>query len=129
MSRSINRVTLLGHVGADPEKRTTKAGKDYVNLSVATSYRTKDGAGKSVEHTSWHNVVVFAEDAVKACQFVKKGSRVLVEGTVSYRTYVDKQGVERDRTEIVVGVGGGQLVLLDRAENGAKGTLHDDMPF
>ncbi len=126
MSRSINRVTLLGHLGKDPEKRTTQTGKTVVTFSVATGFSTKDkDTGKVKETTAWHNIVVLNEGALAVCDYLRRGSRCLVEGAVQYRSYTDKTGVERTVTEIVVGGLNGQIVLLDGKPAGYR---DDDLP-
>jgi primosomal replication protein N len=93
---TINRVTLLGNLGRDPEVRTTKEGRKIANLSLATSERWTDAQGERQERTDWHRVVIFTEALANlADQALKKGSRVYVEGQLQTRKWTDKTGEER----------------------------------
>ena len=120
---SVNKVILMGNVGRDPEVKTMRGGDDLANLSVATSESWKDKrSGERVEKTEWHRVVVFNPHLVKViAQYVKKGSRVYLEGQVQTRKWTGQDGVERLSTEVVIPRFGGSLILLSGgAEKGAQ---------
>lgn len=122
MAGSVNRVTLLGHLGADPEVRRTQDGRAIVNLRVATSDTWRDKAsGERREKTEWHRVVIFNDGIAKVAeQYLRKGSKVYLEGSLQTREWEDQQGQKRYATEVVLQAFGGQLVLLDRAEGGDR---------
>ncbi len=124
MAGSINKVTLVGNLGRDPEIRHTTSGQKIAHLSVATSDTWKDKSGERQERTEWHRVVVFnANLADFAERFLKKGSKVYVEGALQTRKYADQTGQDRYTTEIVLGAYRGELVVLDaRGENGGMGS-------
>jgi single-strand DNA-binding protein len=111
---SVNKVTLLGNVGKDPEVRHTQDGKAIVNLSIATSESWRDKAsGERKEKTEWHRVVIFNEGLAKVAEaYLKKGSSVYIEGQLQTRKWTDKDGVEKYSTEIVLQQYRGELVLL-----------------
>ncbi len=99
---SVNKVILLGNVGSDPEVRYTQAGEAVVNLSVATSEQWKDKAtGQTKENTEWHRVGIFGKPAEVAAQYLRKGSKIYVEGKIRYKKYTDKDGNERLSVEIL----------------------------
>lgn len=99
---SVNKVILLGNIGADPEVRYTQSGDAVVNLSVATSEQWKDKAtGQTKENTEWHRVGIFGKPAEIAAQYLKKGSKIYVEGRIKYKKYTDKTGIERLSVEIL----------------------------
>lgn len=125
MAGSINKVILIGNLGKDPEVRRTQDGKPIANLSVATSESWRDKAtGERKEKTEWHRVVIFNEGLAKiAEQYLKKGSKVYLEGALQTRKWVDKDGVERYSTEVVLQGFGGTLAMLDSREGGKR---HDD---
>ena len=136
MSRSVNRATLIGNLGKDPELRYTSSGVAVATFSVATSESWKDQDGNQKEQTQWHNLVAWRKLAEVCSEYLKKGSKVYIEGRIQYRTYDGKDGVKRYVTEIVID----QLVMLDsRAaaqtpeEPGApapsSGGKADDLPF
>ena len=112
---SLNKVCLIGNLGKDPEVRSTQNGDKIVNFSVATSERWKDkSTGEQREKTEWHNVVVFNEGlAGVAERFLRKGSKVYVEGAMKTRKWTDRDGNERYSTEVVLQRFNGVLVLLD----------------
>jgi single-strand DNA-binding protein len=111
MAKSVNKVILLGHVGKDPEIRSTTAGTLVANLSLATSERYKDRE----ERTEWHNLVAFSRGAEILRDYVKKGSRLYVEGKIQTRSWDDKEtGEKKYRTEVVVF----DIALLTSQENG-----------
>jgi single-strand DNA-binding protein len=116
MAGSVNRVILIGNVGKDPDIRKTQAGKPIASFSIATSERWKDAAGNPQETTDWHNVVCFNEKLCEVIEkYVKKGSKVYVEGAQKTRKWQDKNGVDRWSTETVLRAFNGQIVLLDKA--------------
>jgi single-strand DNA-binding protein len=110
---SINRAILMGNVGADPEIRSTGTGDRIATLRLATSETWKDKAtGERKEATEWHTVVIFNDNVVGVVErFVKKGSRIAVEGMIKHRKWQDKTGADRWSTEIVIGRFDGQLSL------------------
>lgn len=115
MSGSINKCIIVGNVGRDPEIRRTNDGRAIANLSVATSETWRDKAtGERKEKTEWHRICVFAEGLVKVIeQYVHKGSKIYIEGSLQTRKWSDKDGVEKYSTEIVLQGFNSQLVLLD----------------
>ncbi len=124
MSGSVNKVILVGNLGADPEVRSLSDGSPVVNLSVATNRRWTDRAsGERRERTEWHRVVIFDEKLTEIAQnYLRKGSKVYVEGELQTRKWTDNQGAERYTTEVVLARFRGQLTMLDsRAESEALG--------
>lgn len=109
---SINKVILVGNLGADPEARELGENSILTNMSLATTRRYKNRDGEYVDETEWHRVVFFGRTAEVARDYLKKGSQAYVEGRLRTRRYSDKEGVERFTTEIV----GETLQLLDRRE-------------
>lgn len=99
---NVNRVTLLGHVGRDPELHTGAAGDRAARFSLATTERWKDRAGDPQERTEWHRIIVFGGQVGVVERLVRKGSAVLVEGRLTVREYTDKQDQPRQATEIIV---------------------------
>lgn len=113
----MNKVMLLGNVGNDPEIRTMQNGGRVATFSLATSERWKDKAGERQERTQWHRIVVFNEALVGVVEsYVRRGSKLLIEGQVESRKYTDGDGVERVTTEIVLRPYRGEMTLLDRRE-------------
>ena len=104
MSGSVNKVILLGNLGRDPEIRSMQSGKKMASFSIATSKRWKDrSTQEQKESTSWHNIVVFNEGLVDVIEkYVKKGSKIYVEGELSTRKYQDKEGNDKYTTEVVL---------------------------
>jgi single-strand DNA-binding protein len=121
MAGSLNKVQLIGNVGKDPEVRTMNSGDKMVSFSVATSESWKDKtSGERKEKTEWHNVVIFNDGLIKVVeQYVKKGSKIYVEGAMQTRKWQDQSGNDRYTTEVVLQKFNGTLVLL-----GDKGTGH-----
>eukprot|EP01037_Dinobryon_pediforme_P048694 gene48694-biopygen19418 len=115
MSGSVNKVILIGNLGRDPEVRRMNSGDAVVNFSIATTESWRDKAsGERKERTEWHNVVVFNENLGKiAEQYLKKGSKVYIEGQLQTREYTDKDGNQRKSTEVVLQRFRGELTLLD----------------
>ena len=116
----MNRVTLLGHAGRDPEGRDLQRGERTASFTLATTRRWKGQGGAAVEKTDWHRVVVYGGAVKPAEEFVRKGSLVLVEGRLATREYDDSKGIRRQVTEIVVaGPQGVVNVLTPKAKEGA----------
>ncbi|API58293.1 single-stranded DNA-binding protein [Tardibacter chloracetimidivorans] len=114
----LNRATLIGHLGRDPEARTMQNGGEVVTLNVATSEHWKDQSGQRQERTEWHKVVIFNENLVDvAKKYLRKGSRVFAEGQIQTRKWTDNAGIERYSTEIVLQRFRGALTLLDKRES------------
>lgn len=122
MSGSVNKVILIGKVGKDPEVRRMQNGDPVVNLSLATSESWRDkSTGERKEKTEWHRVVIFSEGLCKVAeQYIRKGSKVYLEGALQTRKWTDQQGVEKFSTEIVLNNFRGQLTLLDKASDGER---------
>lgn len=118
MSRGVNRVALLGHVGADPEVRATSTGSRVAKVSLATNRTWKDRTGQEQEATDWHTLVFWGRLCDVVEQYVKKGDRLYVEGRIEYRRSEGESGI-RYFTDIVVG----ELVMLGGA--GGKGEAHE----
>ena len=114
MVGSVNKVILLGNLGRDPEIRTMQSGKKMASFSIATSKRWKDkNTQEQKENTSWHNIVVFNEGLVDVIEkYVKKGSKIYVEGELSTRKYQDKEGNDRYTTEVVLQGYNSNLTML-----------------
>lgn len=113
----LNKVMLIGHLGADPEKRSMRNGNDVVNMRVATSESWKDRDGNRQERTEWHTVVIFNENLGKiAYDHLRKGSKVYLEGHLHTRKW-EKNGVDHYSTEIVLQQYRGAIVLLDRKDD------------
>src|ERR1700712_3454000 len=123
MAGSVNKVILVGNLGADPEVRTLPSGNKVVNLSVATSDSWRDkNSGERKEKTEWHRVVIFSEGLAKVAeQFLRKGSKVYLEGQLQTRKWQDQSGADRYSTEIVLQGFNAVLVLLDRREGEGGG--------
>ena len=120
MSASVNKVILLGNLGRDPDIRSMQSGKKMASFSIATSKRWKDrNTQEQKENTSWHNIVVFNEGLVDVIEkYVKKGSRIYVEGELSTRKYQDKDGNDRYTTEVVLQGYNSNLTMLDSRNTG-----------
>ena len=120
MAGSVNKVILVGNLGKDPEVRRMNNGEPVVSLSIATSENWKDKAtGERKEKTEWHKVVIFNEPLAKVAeQYLKKGSKVYIEGQLQTRKWQDQSGVEKYTTEIVLQRYRGELTLLDGRSGG-----------
>ena len=148
MAGSLNKVTLIGNLGKDPEIRTTNDGRELANFSLATSESWKDKVtGEKKDKTEWHRIVVFNEGLVRVIKsYVKKGSKLYIEGQLQTRKWVDNENQERYTTEIVLQNYNSSLILLDTkgetsAESYAEGNpkqshvnfdnsdLDDEIPF
>ncbi len=125
MAGSVNKVILIGNLGADPEVRKTQAGKPIVNLRIATSESWKDrNSGERKTKTEWHTVVIFNENLARiAEQYLRKGSTVYIEGALQTRKWQDQGGNDRFSTEIVLqGFNSILTILNSRGDNEAAGT-------
>ena len=121
MAGSVNKVILIGNLGKDPEVRRMQDGRPVVNLSVATSDTWRDKAtGERRERTEWHRVVIFNENLCRIVeQYLKKGSKVYLEGSLQTRKWQDQQGQDKYTTEVVLQGFNGNLTMLDRAGGGS----------
>ena len=115
MAGSVNKVILIGNLGKDPEVRTMQSGGKVVSFSVATSESWNDKAsGERKEKTQWHRVVIFNERLGEVAEkYLKKGMKVYLEGAIESRKYTDKDGQEREITEVVLSRFRGELTMLD----------------
>jgi single-strand DNA-binding protein len=123
MAGSVNKVILVGNLGADPEIRRTQDGRPIANLRVATSESWRDkNSGERKEKTEWHRVVIFSEGLCKVAeQYLKKGAKVYIEGQLQTRKWQDKDGQDRYSTEVVLQGFNSQLTMLDRSGAGGGG--------
>lgn len=124
MAGSVNKVILVGNVGKDPEVRSFNNGGQVCNFSLATSERWRDKqSGEQRENTQWHNIAVFNENLIKVVDnYVKKGTKVYIEGQLQTRKWQDRDGNDRWTTEVVLQRFRGELVLLDsRGSGGGSG--------
>jgi single-strand DNA-binding protein len=123
MAGSVNKVILIGNLGADPEIRHTQDGRPIANLRIATSESCRDKAtGERKEKTEWHRVVIFNENLCKVAeQYLKKGSKVIIEGQLQTRKWQDQSGQDRYSTEVVLQGFRDELALLDRGGGGGSG--------
>lgn len=113
MARGINKATIMGNLGSDPDVRTTPSGITVATISVATSEVWKDkNTGEKKEKTQWHRVSLFNKLGEIASKYLKKGSRVYLEGTINHTKYTDKQGVERYTTDIIAK----EMLLMDSGD-------------
>ena len=146
MAGSVNKVILVGNLGRDPEVRSFQSGGKVVNLRIATSETWKDkSTGERKERTEWHSVAIFNEPIGKiAEQYLRKGSKVYIEGQLETRKWQDQAGADKYSTEVVLRPFSGSLTLLDgpsgetdaprndtarQAPSGYGGGLDDDLPF
>ena len=118
----VNKVILVGNLGADPEARSLNNGGEVVNLRVATSEQWKDRDGNRQERTEWHQVVIFNENLGRVAKsYLRKGSKVYLEGQIQTRKWTDQSGADRYSTEVVLQRFRGELVLLDSRGQGGGG--------
>jgi single-strand DNA-binding protein len=124
MAGSVNKVILVGNLGADPEIRRTQDGRPICNLRLATSENWRDkNTGERREKTEWHRVVIFSEPLCKVAeQYLRKGSKVYVEGQLQTRKWEDQNGQERYSTEVVLQGFSGTLTMLDGRAGGGEGS-------
>ncbi len=122
MAGSVNKVILVGNLGADPEVRTFQNGGKVCNLRIATSETWKDkNTGERREKTEWHSVAIFQEGLVRVAeQYLRKGSKVYIEGALQTRKWQDQSGNDRYSTEVVLQGFGGTLVMLDSRNSGPR---------
>lgn len=135
MSKGINKVTLLGNLGRDPEVRYTPDGKAVANINIATSESWKDkNTGEKVEKVEWHRVIFFGKLAEICGEYLQKGSKIYLEGKIRTRKWSDKNGVEKYTTEIH----SDEMLMLDSAEHASQSQrpvendedeFSDDVPF
>jgi single-strand DNA-binding protein len=123
MAGSVNKVILVGNLGADPEIRRMQDGRPIANLRLATTETWRDkNTGERREKTEWHRVVIFSEGLAKVAeQYLKKGARIYVEGQLQTRKWQDQQGQDRWSTEVVLQGFNAQLVMLDKAGGPSMG--------
>jgi single-strand DNA-binding protein len=123
----VNKVILVGNLGRDPEIRSTQDGLKIVNLSLATSETWRDkNSGERRERTEWHRVVIFNERLAEVAEkFLKKGSKIYVEGALQTRKWTDQSGQERYSTEVVLQRFRGELTMLDGKGGGGAGGVGD----
>jgi single-strand DNA-binding protein len=129
MAGSVNKVILIGNLGRDPEVRSFQNGGKVCNLRIATSENWRDKAtGEKKERTEWHSVAIFSEPLAKiAEQYLRKGSKVYIEGQLETRKWQDQSGADRYSTEVVLRPFSGTLTLLDgRGDGGGSGGSQDD---
>ena len=142
MAGSVNKVILVGNVGKDPEIRMMQDGSKLASFSVATSEFRKDkNTGERIDKTEWHKIVIFNDRIAEIVEkYVKKGSKLYIEGQLQTRKWTDQQGVDRYVTEVVLSKFKGELSLLDSRGFGGEQTtsdepdvesqiLDDDIPF
>ncbi|MBL6621663.1 MAG: single-stranded DNA-binding protein [Rickettsiales bacterium] len=136
MAGSINKVILIGNLGADPEIRATQDGREIANISIATTDSWKDKAtGERKDKTEWHRVVIFSPSLVDiAKKYLKKGSKVFLEGALQTRKWTDNSGQDRYTTEVVLQGYNGSFTMLDNANNSNNaGSMassnNNDSPF
>jgi len=124
----VNKVILVGNLGQDPESRSFSNGGEVVNLRIATSENWKDRDGNRQERTEWHSVAIFNENLGRVAKsYLRKGSKVYIEGQLQTRKWQDQSGNDRYTTEIVLQKFRGELVLLDaRGEGGGGGSFGAD---
>ena len=127
MAGSVNKVILVGNLGADPEIRRTQDGRQIANLSVATSETWRDkNSGERKEKTEWHRVVIFNEGLCKiAEQYLKKGSKIYIEGALQTRKWQDKDGKDKYSTEVVLQGFNSTLTMLDGRNSGGGSFASD----
>lgn len=123
MSGSVNKVILVGNLGRDPEFTQTQDGRKFGRLSIATSERWRDRqSGERRENTEWHRVVIFNENLVDVAErFLRKGSKVYIEGQLQTRKWQDQSGADKYSTEVVLSRFRGELTMLDGRQDGAGG--------
>lgn len=125
MSTLRNRVQLIGHLGHDPEIKTLESGKKLARFTLATNENFKNSEGLKTEETTWHNIVAWNGSAEIASKYLTKGKEVCIDGRITYRTYTDKNGVQKGATEIVVN----ELLLLGSTkEKPEKKTAREKQP-
>lgn len=131
MAGSVNKVILVGNVGQDPEVRQFQNGGQVATFSLATSENWKDkNTGERREKTEWHRIAIFNEGLIRVVQsYVKKGSKLYIEGQLETRKWQDQAGVEKYTTEVVLRGYGGVLTMLDSRNEGSAGGARDRMEY
>jgi single-strand DNA-binding protein len=131
MAGSVNKVILVGNLGKDPETRTFQSGDKVVNFSIATSESWKDKAsGERKERTEWHKISVYNQGLINVCEnYLKKGSKVYIEGQLETRKYTDKDGVEKYTTEIALRPFRSELTMLDSKGGSGGGARSSNDSF
>jgi len=124
MAGSVNKVILVGNLGRDPEIRSTQDGTKIANLSLATSESWRDRtSGERRERTEWHRVVIFNEKLCEVAEkYLRKGSKIYIEGALQTRKWTDQSGVEKYTTEVVLQRFRGELTMLDGRQDGGGGS-------
>ena len=130
MAGSVNKVILVGNLGKDPEIRTLNSGDRVANLTVATSETWRDKAsGERKEKTEWHRVVIFNDNLVKIAEnYLRKGAKVYLEGSLQTRKWTDQSGAEKYSTEVILQKYRGELTMLDTRNSGEGGGGGDYAP-
>ena len=125
MAGSVNKVILVGNLGADPEIRSTRDGRPVATLSIATSENWRDRAsGERRERTEWHRVVIFSEGLCKIVErYLKKGAKIYLEGELRTRNWQDQSNADRYTTEVVLQGFNGKLTMLDSRQDGESGRI------
>jgi single-strand DNA-binding protein len=128
MAGSVNKVILIGNLGADPEVKRTQDGRPIVNLRIATSESWRDkNSGERKEKTEWHRVVIFNEGLCRVAeQYLKKGAKVYIEGQLQTRKWTDQNNVEKYSTEVVLQNFNSTLTMLDGRNSGGGGSFGSD---
>lgn len=128
---SLNKVMLIGNLGQDPEQQTAQSGSKIVNFSLATTDKWKDRDGNPQERTEWHRIAVFNEKLGElAMRFLKRGSRIYLEGEMQYRKYTDKNGVEKQSASVALKAYSGEIRFLSepRGQQPTAGTTFEGTP-
>jgi single-strand DNA-binding protein len=120
----LNKATIIGRLTADPESRTTPTGQTVVSFSLATNLVWKDSNGEKKEKTEFHNIVAWRKLAEIISQYLKKGSRIYLEGRLQTRSWEDQNGVKKYRTEIIAD----NMIMLDNKSNNTSGTSNPSAP-
>ena len=131
MAGSVNKVILVGNIGRDPAVRNTQDGRKVVNLSLATSESWRDRqSGERKERTEWHRVVIFNENLAEIAEkYIRKGSKVYLEGQLQTRKWADQSGAEKYTTEIVLQKFRGEITLLDSPKGNADEPLNEGLEY
>jgi single-strand DNA-binding protein len=131
MSGNLNKATLIGHLGKDSEIRSFQNGGRAASFSIATSESWKDKeSGEKKERTEWHRISILSDGLVAVAEkYLKKGSKVYIEGKLETRKWTDRDGVERYTTEVVLRPYSGELILLDRKDDAASSGIEEEPPY
>lgn len=129
MAGSVNKVILVGNLGADPEVKSMQSGDKVVNLSLATSESWKDkNSGEKQERTQWHRIVIWNQNLVTVAErYLKKGAKIYIEGQLETRKWTDQSGVEKYSTEVVLRPYRGELTMLDSKGGGGSSFQDNNM--